>query len=91
MMRLDRLDEAEAQLRASIDADDSFPPAHYRLGQVLEKNNGLTRRSVNWSERRRWIPHILTRTMHSPGSIGAIHERSLHSEVIPARQTAIPC
>jgi len=41
MMRLDRLDEAEAQLRASLDVDDSFPPAHYRLGQVLEKKERL--------------------------------------------------
>ena len=37
----DRLDEAEAQLRASLDVDDSFPPAHYRLGQVLEKKQRL--------------------------------------------------
>jgi tetratricopeptide (TPR) repeat protein len=41
MMRVDRLDEAEAELRASIEADDSFPPAHYRLGQVLEKKQLL--------------------------------------------------
>jgi len=42
MMRLDRLDEAEAQLRASLEIDDAFPPAHYRLGQVLEKKQRLT-------------------------------------------------
>jgi tetratricopeptide (TPR) repeat protein len=41
LTRLDRLDEAETQLRASLEADDSFPPAHYRLGQVLEKKQYL--------------------------------------------------
>ena len=38
-LRLERLDEAEAQLRDSIRIDPSFPVAHYRLGQVLEKKS----------------------------------------------------
>ena len=37
MLRLERLDDAQEQLRASLSADEAFPPAHYRLGQVLEK------------------------------------------------------
>ena len=36
-LRLERLDEAEAQLRDSIGIDGRFPAAHYRLGQVLER------------------------------------------------------
>jgi tetratricopeptide (TPR) repeat protein len=37
LLRLERLDEAEAQLRDSISIDPRFPVAHLRLGQVLEK------------------------------------------------------
>ncbi len=37
LLRLDRLDEAEAYLRDSISIDQRFPVAHLRLGQLLEK------------------------------------------------------
>jgi tetratricopeptide (TPR) repeat protein len=37
LLRLDRLDEAEAHLRDSVNIDPRFPVAHLRLGQVLEK------------------------------------------------------
>jgi tetratricopeptide (TPR) repeat protein len=37
LLRLERLDEAEARLRDSIGIDPQFPVAHLRLGQVLEK------------------------------------------------------
>src|SRR5229473_8533076 len=37
LLRLNRLDEAEAHLRDSISIDPRFPVAHLRLGQVLEK------------------------------------------------------
>jgi tetratricopeptide (TPR) repeat protein len=37
LLRLNRLDEAEASLRASLKADPGFPVARFRLGQVLEK------------------------------------------------------
>lgn len=37
LLRLDRLEEAEAHLRDSLSADPRFPKAHFRLGQVLEK------------------------------------------------------
>ena len=37
LLRLDRLDEAEANLRESLSIDSRFPKAHFRLGQVLEK------------------------------------------------------
>jgi tetratricopeptide (TPR) repeat protein len=37
LLRIQRLDEAEARLRESIIIDQRFPVAHYRLGQLLEK------------------------------------------------------
>jgi len=37
LLRLDRLDEAESELRDSVSIDARFPTAHLRLGQVLEK------------------------------------------------------
>jgi len=37
LLRLDRLDEAEAYLRDSFGVDPRFPVAHLRLGQVLER------------------------------------------------------
>jgi tetratricopeptide (TPR) repeat protein len=37
LLRLDRLDEAEAYLRDSFRTDPRFPVAHFRLGQVLER------------------------------------------------------
>ena len=37
LLRLDRLEEAEARLRESVGIDPHFPVAHFRLGQVLEK------------------------------------------------------
>ena len=37
LLRLNRLDEAEAHLRDSISIDPRFPVAHLRLGQLLEK------------------------------------------------------
>ena len=37
LLRLDRVDEAEAYLRDSVGIDPRFPVAHLRLGQVLEK------------------------------------------------------
>ena len=37
LLRLDRLDEAEAHLRDSLSIDARFPVAHLRLGQLLEK------------------------------------------------------
>ena len=37
LLRLERLDEAEAHLRDSVSIDPRFPVAHLRLGQVLEK------------------------------------------------------
>jgi tetratricopeptide (TPR) repeat protein len=37
LLRLERLDEAEAHLRDSVSIDPRFPVAHFRLGQVLEK------------------------------------------------------
>src|ERR1051326_8653055 len=37
LLRLDRLDEAEAHLRDSINIEPRFPVAHLRLGQLLEK------------------------------------------------------
>lgn len=37
LLRLDRLDEAEAQLRDSVSIAPRFPVAHLRLGQLLEK------------------------------------------------------
>lgn len=37
LLRLERLDEAEAHLRDSVSIDPSFPVAHLRLGQLLEK------------------------------------------------------
>lgn len=37
LLRLERLDDAEAHLRDSVSTDGRFPVAHYRLGQVLEK------------------------------------------------------
>jgi tetratricopeptide (TPR) repeat protein len=41
LFRLERLDEAEANLRESIGIDPRFPVAHFRLGQVLEKKKRL--------------------------------------------------
>jgi len=37
LLRLERLDEAEAHLRDSVGIDPGFPVAHLRLGQLLEK------------------------------------------------------
>ncbi|MFN7998067.1 MAG: tetratricopeptide repeat protein [Bryobacteraceae bacterium] len=37
LTRMERLDDAEAQLLDSIATDPTFPVAHFRLGQVLEK------------------------------------------------------
>jgi tetratricopeptide (TPR) repeat protein len=37
LLRLERLDEAEAYLRDSVSIDPRFPVAHLRLGQVLER------------------------------------------------------
>jgi tetratricopeptide (TPR) repeat protein len=37
LLRLNRLDEAEAHLRDSVGIDPRFPVAHLRLGQLLEK------------------------------------------------------
>jgi tetratricopeptide (TPR) repeat protein len=37
LLRLDRLDEAEAYLRDSVSIDPRFPVAHLRLGQLLER------------------------------------------------------
>jgi tetratricopeptide (TPR) repeat protein len=37
LLRLERLEEAEAHLRESLAIDPRFPVAHLRLGQVLEK------------------------------------------------------
>ncbi len=37
LLRLDRVDEAEAYLRDSVSIDPRFPVAHLRLGQLLER------------------------------------------------------
>jgi tetratricopeptide (TPR) repeat protein len=37
LIKLDRLDEAEQHLRASVQTDPGFPQAHYRLGVLLDK------------------------------------------------------
>lgn len=37
LLRMERLDEAEAYLRDSVSIDPRFPIAHMRLGQVLER------------------------------------------------------
>jgi len=41
MMRMEKLEEAEAQFRASLKITEAFPPAHYRLGQTLEKQGRI--------------------------------------------------
>ena len=41
LLRLERIEEAEVQLRQSIAIDRRFPVAHHRLGQVLEKKQRL--------------------------------------------------
>jgi tetratricopeptide (TPR) repeat protein len=43
--RLDRLPEAENALSQSLAAEPKFPAAHFRLGQVLEKE-GQTERAI---------------------------------------------
>jgi tetratricopeptide (TPR) repeat protein len=37
LVKLERLDEAEARFRESVAADPGFPQAHYQLGLVLDK------------------------------------------------------
>jgi tetratricopeptide (TPR) repeat protein len=39
LLRMERLEEADAQLRESVRIQPDFPVAHYRLGQVLEKED----------------------------------------------------
>jgi tetratricopeptide (TPR) repeat protein len=45
LIRLDRLDEAEARFREAARADPGFPQAHYQLGLVLDKT-GRAREAV---------------------------------------------
>ena len=56
LLRLDRLDEAESQLRDSIAIDARFPTAHLRLGQVLEKKERFEEAAAELQEAARLDP-----------------------------------
>jgi tetratricopeptide (TPR) repeat protein len=56
LRRLDRLDEAESQLRDSLTIDPRFPTAHLRLGQVLEKKERLDEAMAELKEAARLDP-----------------------------------
>ena len=56
LRRLDRLDEAESQLRDSLRIDPRFPTAHLRLGQVLEKQERYDEAMVELKEAARLDP-----------------------------------
>jgi tetratricopeptide (TPR) repeat protein len=54
--RLDRLDEAETQLRDSLSIDPRFPTAHLRLGQVLEQRKRIDEAVAELNEAARLDP-----------------------------------
>lgn len=56
LVRLDRLDEAEARLREAVDADPRFAPARYHLGIVLEKEGRLEEAASELEEAARLDP-----------------------------------
>ncbi len=56
LLRLERLDEAEAQLRESVRIEPNFPTAHLRLGQVLEKREKLDDAAAELNEAARLDP-----------------------------------
>jgi len=55
-LRLDRLAEAEGSLRNSIAIEPQFPLAHFRLGQVLEKQEHWDEASLELKEAARLDP-----------------------------------